>query len=425
MRDLHQVRRLLAAASADPEPTRRVRVCMLAACPFPANHGTPGSIRELAEGIAGLGHAVHVVTYHYGEDIPVRGPVVHRIPAVATERRIVVGPTARRPVYDALLVFKALQVIEAHGADLIHAHGYEAALAAWCCRVVTGLPVVYSGHNTMGDELASYGAIRPRWAADALAAALDAVVPRLASRCLPHSTNIARFFRGRGLGAVTEPVVNFGIELAGPAVVDRDAVRARYGLGAGPVVVYSGVLDRFQRIDLLLEAMAVVARAEPDARLLVVVTIPNPAHEAAVRDQARALGLADRVVLTPPQPLAGVRELLAAADVAVVPRPHAPGFPIKLLNYMDAGKPCVLFASSASAGLTDGATVLLAAPDTGPALGAAILRAVRDPALARGVGEAGEAFVRRKHDRTAVAREVVAAYHRLLDGRRPPRLAPR
>ena len=30
------------------------RFCMLAACPFPANHGTPGSIREMSEGIAGL-----------------------------------------------------------------------------------------------------------------------------------------------------------------------------------------------------------------------------------------------------------------------------------------------------------------------------------------------------------------------------------
>ena len=43
---------------------------MLAACPFPANHGTPGSIRELAEATADRGHEVHVVTYHFGENLP-------------------------------------------------------------------------------------------------------------------------------------------------------------------------------------------------------------------------------------------------------------------------------------------------------------------------------------------------------------------
>src|SRR5947208_3318527 len=62
-----------------PRPDRKLKICMLAACPFPANHGTPGSIREMAEAITELGHEVHIVTYHFGEDIPVRGPRVHRI----------------------------------------------------------------------------------------------------------------------------------------------------------------------------------------------------------------------------------------------------------------------------------------------------------------------------------------------------------
>src|SRR5215831_1420107 len=36
----------------------RLKICTLAACPFPANHGTPGSIREMAEAIADRGHEV-------------------------------------------------------------------------------------------------------------------------------------------------------------------------------------------------------------------------------------------------------------------------------------------------------------------------------------------------------------------------------
>src|SRR5438128_8732926 len=48
----------------------RLKICVLAACPFPANHGTPGSIREICEALAELGHEVHIVTYHFGEDIP-------------------------------------------------------------------------------------------------------------------------------------------------------------------------------------------------------------------------------------------------------------------------------------------------------------------------------------------------------------------
>src|SRR5436309_10781875 len=86
----------------------RLSVCMLAACPFPANHGTPGSIREMAEAISAEGHDVHIVTYHFGEDIPVRGPQLHRITPLTGEQAVVVGPTVRRPLYDLQMVFKTL-----------------------------------------------------------------------------------------------------------------------------------------------------------------------------------------------------------------------------------------------------------------------------------------------------------------------------
>src|SRR3974377_935868 len=99
----------------------RLKICELAACPFPANHGTPGSIREMSEAIAQRGHEVHIVTYHIGEDIPVRGPIIPRIPRLTGESAVVVGPTMRRPLYDLLMVFKALQVISRHRVDLIHA----------------------------------------------------------------------------------------------------------------------------------------------------------------------------------------------------------------------------------------------------------------------------------------------------------------
>src|SRR5262249_10956768 len=144
-------------------------------------------------------------------------------------------------LYDLQMVFKTLQVVRRHRPDVIHAHGYEAALVAWWCRLATGLPVVYSGHNTMGDELVSYNFIRPRWAATALAKLLDAVVPRLGNRCLPHSTNIRQFFHRLGLRSRTEPIVNFGIDLDWVRRGDGAGLRERHGLGAGPVILYTGV----------------------------------------------------------------------------------------------------------------------------------------------------------------------------------------
>src|SRR3954447_3535670 len=125
---LHQRASSEQLRSETPEP--HLKVCVLAACPFPANHGTPGSIRELAEATAERGHDVHVVTYHIGEDLPVRGVQLHRIPDLTGERNVIVGPTKLRPLYDLQMVFKTIQVMRRYKLDLIHAHGYESALVA-------------------------------------------------------------------------------------------------------------------------------------------------------------------------------------------------------------------------------------------------------------------------------------------------------
>jgi glycosyltransferase involved in cell wall biosynthesis len=387
---------------------------MLAACPFPANHGTPGSIREMAEAVVERGHEVHIVTYHMGQDIPIRGPIVHRIPALTRESDVVVGPTVRRPLYDLQMVPMALEVIRRHRCDIIQAHAYEAGLVAWLCKLATGLPVVYNGHNTMEDELPSYGFIRPRWLAVTLGKLLDGFVPRTADRLLPHSANMLEFFHRHGLGPRTDPVLKIGINLDEEPDGDPADIRRKYGLTDGPVVLYAGVINEFQRLDLLLEAMGTVLRQEPRAKLFMVTTVPNNRQLAAFTRQAETLGVRDCVVVTEPQPFRAVPLILRACDVAVVPRPQTPGFPVKLLNYMAARRPTIIFASSAFEGLVHGRNAILASPDTGEGLGRAIVETLKDESLRRRVGANGFQFIRAHHDRRITARQVCTTFYRTL-----------
>ena len=406
-----------SAAAAIPtfavEP--KLKTCVLAACPFPANHGTPGSIRELAEATAERGHEVHVVTYHFGDDLPLRGVHLHRIANWTGERQIVVGPTRYRPLYDFQMIFKVIEVIRRYDLDLIHAHGYEAALVAACCRPVVRRPVLYSAHNRMGDELASYDFFRSKWFAYALAWMLDRTVPRIGDRCIPHSANLQKFLLARGLAGRSEPILNFGIDLGATEIPDRVALRERYGIGDGPIVLYAGVIDRFQRLDLLLGAMVHVLQHAPDAKLLLVNTVPNIAHESALQDEAARLGISNSVVWIKPSAMDEALSVLPVCDVAVVPRPAAPGFPIKLLNYMAAQRPCVMFQSSAS-GVVHGEHVWLAEDDTSESLSQGIVRLLQDARLRARLASGANRFVREHHDRRLVAGQLCQAYVRLLQG---------
>ena len=285
--------------------------------------------------------------------------------------------------------------------------------SAGLCKWMTGVPVVYSGHNTMEDELPTYGFIRPRWAAQALAKLLDAFVPRIGNRCVPHSQNIETFFRAKGLARRSEPVINFGINVDAVSGGDGARVRRQYKLGSGPVILYAGVMNPFQRVDLLLEAMVPVLWYEPAAKLLLVVTIEHAQHLQTIRDMAKRLGIADSVVLTDLQSLSTVPDFLQACDMAVVPRPGAPGFPIKLLNYMAARKPCILYASSASR-LDHRSNAFLVEPDTSDALAEAIVELLKDDLLRETLAAGGHQFVRAHHDRRLTAMRLVGTYLRTV-----------
>src|SRR5437899_13035273 len=57
----------------------RYSIAMVAACAFPANHGSPASVREMSDTLSQMGHDVHIVTYSTGQkDIAVRYAKIHR-----------------------------------------------------------------------------------------------------------------------------------------------------------------------------------------------------------------------------------------------------------------------------------------------------------------------------------------------------------
>ena len=103
-------------------------IAMVAACPFPANHGTPAAIKEMSEELARRGHSIRVVTYPLSHEIPITGVEIDRVAQVGSNRQVSVGPSYQRLAFDALLVFKLFQVVRRHKVEVIHAHNYEGGL---------------------------------------------------------------------------------------------------------------------------------------------------------------------------------------------------------------------------------------------------------------------------------------------------------
>lgn len=112
-------------------------------------------------------------------------------------------------------------------------------------------------------------------------------------------------------------------------------VRRRLGLVGKVVVGYVGAINFWRRLDLLVGAFAELAPRHPSAHLLLIGDGPD---RAAIEEDARARGLADRVTFTGKVAHADIASHLGAIDIAVIPHSNTYGSPMKLFEYMAAGR---------------------------------------------------------------------------------------
>jgi glycosyltransferase involved in cell wall biosynthesis len=377
--------------------TDSLRIAMIAACPFPWPRGTPIRIRRIAEAVARRGHAVHVVTYHLGEDLTDPPFVVHRIRDVPAYRRTDPGPTVRKLFQlDPMLAGLLRRLHREIRFDLVHAHHYEGLLVA--SHALRKIPIVYDAHTLLTSELPTYPLGLPRGWIRALAPRLDRHLPRRADRVIAVSETIRRALTTFGAVAPERMhVIPNGVEW------QRFAVE-RGSTSDGRTVIFTGNLAPYQGVNLMLEAFALLHARRTGVRLMIVTDSPFTPFEALARRLGVLAAVDLRRATFPEQPA-----LMAAATVAVNPRVRCDGIPQKLLNYMAAGLPIATF--DGSAGPVRHEVTGLRVPDGDTAAMAdALERLLTDRALARTLGDAAREQARRDFSWDQVAARVEQVY---------------
>jgi glycosyltransferase involved in cell wall biosynthesis len=160
-----------------------------------------------------------------------------------------------------------------------------------------------------------------------------------------------------------------------------------------PTVVYAGATGFHDGSDLLLSAMERVVARHTAARCHLVTP------DANFIDSHRARRAAWLTVES--THAAGVAARLRAGTLGVIPRRVNPyndlAAPVKLFDYMAAGRPVVVTACRDTAALVDAVQCGLVVADEAEALADGILRLVEDRASAERLGENGYRAVQAAH----------------------------
>jgi glycosyltransferase involved in cell wall biosynthesis len=377
------------------------RIAMVMGCPFPAAQGTQVLVEQMSRSLVRRGHDVHTVAYHFGDPARTVDLTVHRAKGFPGYRRIRSGPDWRKPFLDWNLTRTLMKVVKDYDIQIIHAHNYEAPLAAYTVRCKTGVPVVYHAHNLLSEELPTY--FNNKWWKSrmrSLGYALDKYIPPRGDLNISLNPGIRHALITHG--AVPERSLYI------PPAIEALPVNGHTTFQT-LTAIYLGNLDGYQNLDFLLDTWKLVLTQILNARLLIA----THGDGSRLRKYVRKIGLADHVEVRDKLNFQESLDLLMRSHVAVNPRFGWWGFPIKLLNYMETGRAIVSCRGSAH-GLRHLENAWIVENGDGDNFARGIIELFNNPDLATTLGLAAHETVREDYAWERVVPQLEQSYERAL-----------
>jgi glycosyltransferase involved in cell wall biosynthesis len=328
-----------------------------------------------------------------GHEVLVVGPGLYRQAEFGGESRLVALIRAHLPAsvgalaeiaYNVPAWWRLRQAARRFRPHLIYERYNLFYLAGTWLSHSSRVPLFLEVNAPLAAERARFGGL----GLPGLAARLEAYVWRSADKVLAVTGVLKRMVEQAGVPANRIEIVPNGIDPAEFAAAPR---RAQHG---GRVVLgFVGFVRDWHGLDGVIAAMATARDAAP---MDLVVVGDGPAR-AALERQAAASGLADRVRFTGLQGREEIPALVAGFDIALQPRVVDYASPLKIFEYMAAGRAIVApDQENIREILSDGETALLFDPSRPEAMWQAILRLAGDADLRHRLGAAAAAEIARR-----------------------------
>jgi len=279
-----------------------------------------------------------------------------------------------RSKFDPMTLPALLQELDRRQADVLHMHGYGATTFGRLAAARRNLPTIVHEHANLTDT---------PW----FQKAADLWLARYTDVAIAVSRSTATFVTGaRLIPEDRTHVVYLGVPLAefSRPRSDDEVRAARARLNIPPDVFPAGTVTRLMPSkgnEYLVAATAEAIRQMPSLRVYIA---GEGDLQPSLEEQARALGLGDRLVFLGFQ--RDVAEVLSALEIVVFPSLWE-GTPLTAFEALAMGKPIVATDADGLADiLTSGVDARIVPRRDAPALARAIVDLAGDPAARAALG---------------------------------------
>ena len=317
------------------ETAAKPAVLIVAPQPFYEDRGTPIATRQVATALAMLGYDVDLLVYPVGAERPIDGVHIVRSPNLFGADSVPIGFSLRKLGLDLGMVASFWKLVQSRRYAAVHAVE-EMAFVAAALRGRVGA-VVYDMQSSLPDQLRTHAVFRPRLVQRLLRGVEGRLIRNVDA--IVCSAGLKDHVQSQDPRAdVTELMYLSAMAPPDPARIAQ--LRADHAIdGAARVVMYCGTFEPYQGLDHLVDAMPAVIAAHAD----VIFVLVGETSDSDLADDERVRELAGkgRLRILPRQDRDTIPSFLAMADVLVSPRSYGDNVPLKIFDYMAAGKPIV------------------------------------------------------------------------------------
>jgi glycosyltransferase involved in cell wall biosynthesis len=382
------------------------RVLFLCSQPFFQWRGSPIRVGFDVTALAESGCTVDLLTLPIGEDRDIPGVNIIRVANCFFARRIAIGPSLLKAAFDVLILFKALHLIATRRYAVVHTVEDTGPIGVLIARLARAR-LVFEKHS----DPASYQG-----------QSLRNLVMRGYSRAERFAIRHANAVIGTGPGLVNQvramdtgkPV--FLIPDIPSSRVPADPARTadvRRRLQSSPdniLITYVGSFAAYQGIELLFDAIPKVIAVNPAARFVIIGGTPADIRARTVRLQQQ--NAAHAVVWAGHIDPDLLPDTLAASDLLLSPRLTGVNTPLKLLDYLKAGRAIVATDTPANRLILNDNTACLTAPDPG-AFAAGIIALASDPEKRNNLASKGAVLIQSLYNFNEFKRRLAHCYSQL------------
>jgi len=374
---------------SDSNTQSSLKILMITCFPFFSYRGTPISVKSRLEALSNLGHEVDVITYHVGDDVEIPGIKVLRIINLPFIKEVPVGPSLKKIFLDIFVFFKSLRYLINRRYDLIYTHEEASYFGALFSKIFK-IRHLYDFHSSLPQAMKNFGYARYRPLICVLEL-LEKKVINSSQGFITISTDLDAYVRKLNNKKPTVIIENF--QEYDFYNVDKERLasfkQSHPELDCKNIVLYTGTFEYYQGLELLLSAAELVVKKREN--IFFVLAGGSQSQIDALRESVEKRGIASHFHFTGNLPINEVALYMKNANILISTRSIGNNPPLKIYDYLRAGKPIVATNINAHTQILNDDIAVLVDPSP-EFIARGIISVIDDPSYANALGQNSRKF---------------------------------